>query len=116
MAYGRILPQKILDLSKFGALNIHASILPRHRGAAPIQWAIIEGDNETGVSLMKMDAGMDTGDVVSTMAIPIEETDSTVELTKKISQLGASILARDISKYISGKFIFQILFFRIQTK
>ncbi len=105
MAYGRILPQKILDLSKFGALNIHASILPRHRGAAPIQWAIIEGDNETGVSLMKMDAGMDTGDVVSTMAIPIEETDSTVELTKKISQLGASILARDISKYISGKLI-----------
>tara|TARA_Y100000588_G_scaffold321059_1_gene352034 strand:- start:138 stop:1079 length:942 start_codon:yes stop_codon:yes gene_type:complete len=105
MAYGQILPQKILDLPKYGALNIHASILPRHRGAAPIQWAIIEGDIETGVSLMKMDAGMDTGDLVSTMTIPIEETDSAVELAKKISQLGASILTRDLSNYISGKLI-----------
>ena len=103
MAYGQILPQKIIDLPKYGALNIHASILPRHRGAAPIQWAIIEGDNETGVSLIKMDAGMDTGDLVSTMTMPIEKTDSAVELTKKISQLGASIISRDLSKYISGK-------------
>ncbi len=105
MAYGRILPQKVLDLPRFGALNIHASILPRHRGAAPIQWAIIDGDNETGVSLMKMDAGMDTGDVISTMAIPIKEADSAVELTKRISHLGASILERDLSKYISGELI-----------
>jgi methionyl-tRNA formyltransferase len=103
MAYGQILPQRILDLPKHGALNIHASILPRHRGAAPIQWAIIKGDNETGVSLMKMDAGMDTGDVISTMSIPIRETESAVELTDKISMLGAEIISRDLSNYISGK-------------
>jgi len=103
MAYGQILPQRILDLPKYGALNIHASILPRHRGAAPIQRAIIEGDNETGVSLMKMDAGMDTGDVISTMSIPIRESESAVELTDAISILGAAIISRDLPNYISGK-------------
>ena len=103
MAYGQILPQNVLDLPKYGALNIHASILPRHRGAAPIQWAIIEGDNETGVSLMKMDAGLDTGAVLSTMTTPIEDADSAVDLTNRISHLGAEILTKHLSSYIEGK-------------
>jgi methionyl-tRNA formyltransferase len=65
VAYGQILPQTLLDLPRHGCLNVHTSLLPRHRGAAPIQWAILEGDTETGVTLMKMDAGLDTGAVLA---------------------------------------------------
>jgi methionyl-tRNA formyltransferase len=102
MAYGQILPRIVLDIPKYGALNIHASILPRHRGAAPIQWAIIEGDEETGVSLMKMDAGLDTGDVLSIMTMPIAKGDSASDLSERISHLGARMLRNDLPRYTKG--------------
>ena len=71
VAYGKILPQNILDIPKYGSMNVHGSLLPKYRGAAPIQWAIINGDETTGVTTMKMDAGMDTGDMYLKSEIPI---------------------------------------------
>ena len=75
VAYGQILPQNILDLPKFGCLNVHTSLLPKYRGAAPIQWAIADGEPETGVTIMKMDAGLDTGPMLATRRTPILPTD-----------------------------------------
>ena len=71
-AYGQILPKAVLSLPRLGCINIHASLLPRHRGAAPIQAAILEGDNETGITIMQMDEGLDTGDILLKVATPIE--------------------------------------------
>src|SRR5271167_1189092 len=79
VAYGQILPQSILDLPKFGCLNVHTSLLPKYRGAAPIQWAIADGETETGVTIMKMDAGLDTGEIISQVRTPIlPEDDSQI--------------------------------------
>src|SRR3954465_9049566 len=75
-AYGQILPKAILDLPRFGCLNVHTSLLPKHRGAAPIQWAILEDEPETGVTIMKMDAGLDTGDILTQAATPITSEDN----------------------------------------
>src|SRR5712671_2241431 len=72
VAYGQILPQPILDLPRFGCLNVHTSLLPKYRGAAPIQWAIADGEPETGVTIMKMDAGLDTGPILSQQTTPID--------------------------------------------
>src|SRR5215470_12005056 len=76
VAYGKILPQSVLDVPRHGCLNVHASLLPRYRGAAPIQWAVIRGETETGVTIMQLDAGMDTGPMLLTEAIPIAEDDT----------------------------------------
>ena len=86
-AYGLILPQPVLDLPPFGCINAHGSLLPRHRGAAPIAAAILAGDPEAGITIMKMDAGVDTGPVLSKASIPIEPDDTTGTLTAKLSQL-----------------------------
>src|SRR6185436_19431813 len=75
-AYGQILPKSILDLPPHGCINVHTSLLPRYRGAAPIQWAILNGDSETGVTIMKMDAGMDTGDMLRWRSTPIQPSDN----------------------------------------
>ena len=75
-AYGRILPPSILDLPPLGCINIHGSLLPRHRGAAPIQWAVLSGDKEAGVTIMQMDVGMDTGAMLLPAAIPVEDDDT----------------------------------------
>jgi methionyl-tRNA formyltransferase len=101
-AYGKILPQAVLDVPSYGCLNVHASLLPRHRGAAPIQWAILAGDAETGITVMKMDAGMDTGDILTVARTPIGEDTTTAELTGTLASLGASLLAETIPSYISG--------------
>jgi methionyl-tRNA formyltransferase len=93
VAYGRILPQALLDLPRLGPYNVHASLLPKLRGAAPIQWAIIRGEQETGVSIMRMEAGLDTGPVASVRAIPIAETDTAGTLSEKLSELGGELLA-----------------------
>ncbi|MBI5751189.1 MAG: methionyl-tRNA formyltransferase [Hydrogenophilales bacterium] len=87
-AYGLILPQAVLDLPPRGCLNIHASLLPRWRGAAPIQRAILAGDTETGITIMQMDAGLDTGEMLSKHAIPIEEGDTAQTLHDKLAALG----------------------------
>ncbi len=102
MAFGQILPQSVLDLPKHGAVNIHASILPRHRGAAPIQWAILEGDHETGVTLMKMDAGLDTGDIIAISRTPIHTTDNSQNLHDRLADLGASLLTATLRDYLAG--------------
>jgi len=88
-AYGLILPQAVLDLPRFGCLNIHASLLPRWRGAAPIQRALLAGDTETGITIMQMDAGLDTGAMLSKTAVPIRETDTAVSLHDTLAAAGA---------------------------
>ena len=103
VAYGQILPQTILDLPKFGCLNVHTSLLPKYRGAAPIQWAIANGDAETGVTIMKMDAGLDTGPILSTRRTPILPEDDSQTLHDRLARLGAELLAETVSDYIAGK-------------
>jgi methionyl-tRNA formyltransferase len=103
VAYGQILPQTILDLPPHGCLNVHTSLLPKYRGAAPIQWAIANGDAETGVTIMKMDAGLDTGPVLSTRRTPILPADDSQILHDRLAQLGAELLAETIPDFIAGK-------------
>ncbi|HKW30207.1 MAG TPA: methionyl-tRNA formyltransferase [Verrucomicrobiae bacterium] len=103
VAYGHILPQTILDLPRYGCLNVHTSLLPKYRGAAPIQWAIAHGDAETGVTLMKMDAGLDTGPIVAQRRTPIRPADDSATLHDRLAQLGAELLGGTIPDYIAGK-------------
>ncbi len=103
VAYGHILPQTILDLPKFGCLNVHTSLLPKYRGAAPIQWAIASGETETGVTVMKMDAGLDTGPIVSQRRTPILPADDSATLHDRLAQLGAELLVETIPDYVAGK-------------
>ena len=97
VAYGKILPKNILDFPKFGCINVHASILPKYRGAAPINWAIVRGEVKTGVTTMLMDEGMDTGDVLLIEEVEIEDNETSIELTKKLSFLGADLLLKTIN-------------------
>jgi len=103
VAYGQILPQSILDLPPYGCLNVHTSLLPKYRGAAPIQWAIANGDAETGVTIMKMDAGLDTGAVLSVQRTPIEAADDSQRLHDRLAQLGAQLLTETIPDYVAEK-------------
>ena len=103
VAYGQILPPAILDLPRHGCLNVHTSLLPKYRGAAPIQWAIANGDTETGVTIMKMDAGLDTGDIVAQRRTPIRPEDDSATLHDRLAQLGAELLVQTIPDYVAGK-------------
>ncbi|MGA9777565.1 MAG: methionyl-tRNA formyltransferase [Limisphaerales bacterium] len=103
VAYGQILPQDILDLPRHGCLNVHTSLLPKYRGAAPIQWAIANGDAEAGVTLMKMDAGLDTGPIVAQRHTPIQPTDDSATLHDRLARLGAELLMEAIPDYVAGK-------------
>ncbi len=102
-AFGQILRASILDLPPHGCLNVHASLLPRHRGAAPIAAAILAGDVEAGVTLMKMDAGIDTGDMLAQKSIRVEATDTATSLTEKLSYLGADLLKEKLGEHLNGK-------------
>ncbi len=102
-AYGQILPQTILDLPRHGCLNVHTSLLPQYRGAAPIQWAIANGDAETGVTIMKMDAGLDTGGIVAQRRAAIQQADDSATLHDRLARLGAELLAQTIPDYVAGK-------------
>jgi methionyl-tRNA formyltransferase len=102
-AYGQILPPAILDLPRHGCLNVHTSLLPKYRGAAPIQWAIANGDTETGVTIMKMDVGLDTGSIVSQRTTSIHAEDTSAVLHDRLAQLGAELLAQTIPDYVTGK-------------
>jgi len=102
-AFGQILRQEVLDLPRYGCINVHASLLPRWRGAAPIQTAILAGDAETGVSIMKMDQGVDTGPILSQRAIPISQEDTAGTLFEKLSRLGADLLLETLPGYLSGE-------------
>ena len=96
VAYGKILPQKILDLPRLGCINIHASLLPSYRGAAPIQWAIIDGCKKTGITTMLMDAGLDTGDILKKYEINIEDDETGGSLFEKLALLGAKAIVDTI--------------------
>mgnify|MGYP000709285092 CR=1 FL=1 len=102
-AYGLILPKAILEALRWGALNVHASLLPRWRGAAPIQRAILAGDTETGVTIMKMDVGLDTGDILLMKKVPIEPTTTTPFLQNILSHLGAEAMLETLPLYLSGE-------------
>jgi methionyl-tRNA formyltransferase len=101
-AYGQILPQSLLNLPENGSLNVHASLLPRWRGAAPIQAAIHHGDKETGVTIMQMDAGLDTGPILNQRAILLEVEDTGGSLTERLSHIGADLLIETIPPYLTG--------------
>ena len=102
-AFGQILPQRILDLPKHGCLNVHTSLLPKYRGAAPIQTAILNDDDETGVTIMKMDIGLDTGAIVSVERTPIDAADNAQTLHDRLARLGAALLIKTIPDYVSGR-------------
>ena len=103
IAYGKILPKAILDIPKYKSWNAHASLLPRWRGAAPIQWSILEGDEFTGVGIMKMEEGLDTGDVLVEKQIKIAKEENLKSLTKRLSDLSAELLLNAISKIEKNK-------------
>ena len=102
-AYGQILPPGILDLPRFGCLNVHTSLLPKYRGAAPIQRAVLNGDSETGVTIMKMDAGMDTGAILTQEKTTIHPEDNSQTLHDRLGEIGARLLVKTIPEYIAGK-------------
>ena len=106
-AYGLLLPQTVLDLPRYGCINIHASLLPRWRGAAPIQRALLAGDQQTGISLMQMEAGLDTGPVLRTQACAIEASDSAQSLHDRLAAIGADVLLKGIQDLQQGQCIAQ---------
>ena len=103
LAYGRILPPAVLAAPARGCLNLHASILPRYRGAAPINWAIVRGETETGMSLMQMDEGLDTGPVFTVRRIPIGENETAGELAVRLGALAADLVTSDVPRVVRGE-------------
>lgn len=101
-AFGQILSKEILDMPKYGCVNIHASLLPKYRGAAPIQWAILDGEKETGVTIMQMNEGLDTGDMLTKVVVPIEDTDTGESLFDKLAEAGAKLLVETIPMIEAG--------------
>ena len=102
-AYGLLLPQAVLDLPRHGCLNVHASLLPRWRGAAPIQAAILAGDAETGICLMQMEAGLDTGPVFATASLPIEAQATAGDVHDRLAELGGTLLVENLADILAGK-------------
>ena len=102
VAYGKILPKEILDIPKYGCINVHASLLPKYRGAAPIQWAILNGDKETGITTMYMDIGMDTGDMILQEKVKIGENETTGELWNRLSSIGGRMLVETLKQIEAG--------------
>ena len=105
VAYGRILPQAFLDVAKYGSINVHGSLLPKYRGAAPIQWAVLNGDKTTGVSVQYMAAAMDAGDVIAARETEIGDFETAGELFDRLKTLGAELLAETVRKIASGSVI-----------
>ncbi|SES62203.1 methionyl-tRNA formyltransferase [[Clostridium] polysaccharolyticum] len=102
VAFGQILPKEILDLPKYGCVNVHASLLPRYRGAAPIQWVILDGEKETGVTTMMMDVGLDTGDMLLKEMIPLDEKETGGSLHDKLSTIGGDLLIETLKQLEAG--------------
>lgn len=102
VAYGKILPKEILDIPKYGCINVHGSLLPKYRGAAPIQWAVLNGDKTTGITTMYMDVGMDTGDMILKEEVQIGEDETTGELWDRLSKIGAKLLVETIEQIKDG--------------
>jgi methionyl-tRNA formyltransferase len=103
VAYGHILPRWMIDLPKHGCINLHASLLPKYRGAAPIQWAIIRGESVTGVTIMRIDEGLDTGDILVKREVPIQDEDTTETLSERLSSVGADLIVETLPKLIRAE-------------
>ena len=102
VAYGKILPQELLDIPQYGCVNVHGSLLPEYRGAAPIQWAVLNGDKKTGVTTMFMNAGMDTGDMILKEEVKIGEDETTGELWDRLKTIGANLLIKTVKEIENG--------------
>ena len=102
VAYGKILPKEILEIPKLGCINVHGSLLPKYRGAAPIQWAVINGEKQTGITTMYMDIGMDTGDMILKEVVDIGEDETTGELWDRLSKIGGKLLVNTLKLIESG--------------
>lgn len=102
VAYGKILPKELLDIPRLGCINVHGSLLPQYRGAAPIQWAVLNGDKETGITTMYMDVGMDTGDMILKEKVEIGENETTGELWDRLSKIGANLLVKTLKQIEDG--------------
>jgi methionyl-tRNA formyltransferase len=103
VAYGHIIPRWMIELPKHGCVNLHASLLPKYRGAAPIQWAIIRGESVTGVTTMKIDEGLDTGDILLKREVTIQDEDTTETLSERLSRVGADLMAETLPKLIRAE-------------
>jgi methionyl-tRNA formyltransferase len=103
VGYGQIIPQSIIDLPPLGILNVHASLLPKYRGAAPIQWAIADGETTTGVTIMQIDAGLDTGDMLAKASTNIGAEETAPELSVRLAEIGAQLLVSTVAEIASGK-------------
>ena len=106
-AFGQIIPESILTLAPLGCVNVHASLLPRYRGAAPIQWAVIDGEEESGVTIMQMDAGLDTGDMIARVTVPIAPEETGGSLFDKLSQAGARLLVETLPSLENHTAVFE---------
>jgi methionyl-tRNA formyltransferase len=104
VAYGRILPKKVIDIPKLGCLNLHVSLLPKYRGAAPIQWRVINGEKKTGVTVMQIDEGLDTGDIIDVLPVDIGENDTSEDVFNNVAELGKNFLSKTAENVISGNF------------
>lgn len=104
VAYGKIIPKEILDIPRLGCINVHGSLLPKYRGAAPIQWAVLNGDKETGITTMFMDEGMDTGDMINKEVVQIGDDETTGELWDRLSVIGANLLVKTLSDLENGTY------------
>ena len=102
VAYGKILPKEILEIPKSGCINVHGSLLPKYRGAAPIQWAVLNGDKKTGITTMYMDIGMDTGDMILKEEVEIGENETTGELWNRLSKIGGKLLVETLKEIEEG--------------
>ena len=102
VAYGKILPKEILDIPKLGCINVHGSLLPKYRGAAPIQWAVINGEKTTGITTMYMNDGMDTGDMILKQEVEIGEDETTGELWERLEKIGAELLVKTLREIELG--------------
>lgn len=107
VAFGQILPKAILDLPKYGCINVHASLLPEYRGAAPIQWAVIDGKKESGVTIMRMNEGLDTGDMISKTVVPLAEDETGGSLFDKLSEEGAKLCVTTLEEIAAGRAVYE---------
>ena len=103
VAYGQILPASLIEAPRLGTLNVHASLLPRHRGPAPIEWAILSGDSETGVTIMQMDAGVDTGPILAQERVPIAPDETAARLEGRLADIGGRLLVRTLGELADGR-------------
>ena len=105
VAFGQLIPASVLELPKYGCINVHASLLPAYRGAAPIQWAVINGEKESGVTIMQMDAGLDTGDMLAKTVVPLDPEETGGSLFDKLSHAGAELLTETLEKLVQGTLV-----------